>query len=314
MGPQGHGRSDLRRATTVRSAGSNRAREAAAESTAHEKGRWRGAPGRRDIGPEPGTARLHITRALVGARRAPWAARECARPAVETMRRTVEGAAEVSAALGASVLVCSHSAVDHPPQEEDEDELRGTRGAAVGAANRGGAGGDGTQGDDGAVVAGRAHPIAAFWQAGGVVGSTEGMSRARPPYRPRAGPRARRLSHHEDAGPVGGRPARWATMARPGRAPAPSADRAGRQTRGLRSGHLALDIPDVKAERHETGFTPPAPSPFPVTVWALVMVSPQPSQVCPVPGPSPDARDGGGEASDRRRAFPESEDEGGAGP
>ena len=56
--------------------------------------------------------------------------------------------------------------LDHPPHEEDEDELRRARGGAARAPNSRRAGLDGTQSDDGAVAAGRADPIAGFWQAG----------------------------------------------------------------------------------------------------------------------------------------------------
>ena len=147
---------------------------------------------------------------------------------------------------GGHVARCSRSAgrapvrLDHPPHREDEDELRGTRGAAVGATNPRGGGRDRTHSDDGAVAAGRAHPIAGFWPEG---------RRRRVHGRPGAGPaarvpapcvppprarRARGLGCHGDAlaGRAGGA---LGAHGRPGRAPgAPNPDRAGRRTLGSR--------------------------------------------------------------------------------
>jgi hypothetical protein len=125
--------------------------------------------------------------------------------------------------------------LDHPPHREDEDELRGARGAAVGASNPRGAGFDRTQRDHGAVAAGRAHPIAGFWQ--------EGRRRRGHEERPAVGPaprvppprdrRARRLGRHGDAELAGRAAGALSAHGRPGRAPgALNLERAGRRTLG----------------------------------------------------------------------------------
>ena len=128
--------------------------------------------------------------------------------------------------------------LDHAPHREDEDELRGARGAAVGASNPRGAGCDGTQRDHRAVAAGRAHPIAGFWHEGrrrGIHGSPAAGSAPRvspPPDR-----RARRLERHGDAELAGRAGGALSAHGRPRRSPeALNPDRAGRRTLGSRPG------------------------------------------------------------------------------
>jgi hypothetical protein len=128
--------------------------------------------------------------------------------------------------------------LDHPPHREDEDEIRGARGAAVGASNSRGTGRDGTQRDHCAVAAARAHPVAGFRQEGR---RRRGQGRSAAGPAPRVPPprdcRACRLGRHGDAelggragGPLGahGRPGRAAGALNP--------DRAGRRTLGSHPG------------------------------------------------------------------------------
>ena len=199
--------------------------------------------------------------------------------------------------------------------EEDEDELRGARGAAVGASNPRGGGHDGTQSDDGAVAAGRAHPIAGFWQEG---------RRRRVHGRPAAGPAPRvppprdrrasptRASWRRGAGRTGWRRGGCPWPARTGAGgPEPGS---GRKTDArLASRNLALDVPDVEA--CDVQLDPAArrrpDSPSPSGLWSRSPRSRRRSPRCPG---RPRRAGWGRAASGRRRAFPESGDEGRAGP
>jgi hypothetical protein len=127
--------------------------------------------------------------------------------------------------------------LDHPPHREDEDELRGARGAAVGAPNPRRAGPDRTHSDDGAIAARRAHPIAGFRQEGRRRRS-HGRSAVGPGTRVPS-PRARRASRrrrHGDAR-VGRAAGALGAHGRPGRpAGALNPERVGRRTLGSRPG------------------------------------------------------------------------------
>lgn len=126
--------------------------------------------------------------------------------------------------------------LDHAPHGEDEDELRGARGAAVSTSNPSGAGRYGAQCDNGTVAAGRTHPIARFWHEGRrrrirEYDAASGALRVPPP----PDRRARRIGRHGDA-VLGGR-AGGAVGDHPGRVPgALNAERAGRRTLGARPG------------------------------------------------------------------------------
>jgi hypothetical protein len=128
--------------------------------------------------------------------------------------------------------------LDHAPHREDEDELRGARGAAVGASNPRGAGCDGTQRDHRAVAAGRAHPIAGFCHEGRQRRLHESPAAGSAPrVSPPPDRRARRLARHRDVELAGRAAGALGAHGRPRRSPeALNPDRAGRRTLGSRPG------------------------------------------------------------------------------